>query len=162
MNIFVSDFCPKESAKNLDDKRLVKMILESAQMLCTAINLAGNGQSPYKSTHRNHPDTIWVRTSYENYSWLLEHFVALCKEYTNRFHKVHKCEQYTDLFYSHSTEIAYTHKGLTTFPNCTIFKEIKETTLAYRNYLNYKWANDKTSKRPAKWTNSSKPAWAEF
>lgn len=156
MNIFVSDFCPTESAKALDDKRVIKMILESAQMLCTTINVAGIRQAPYKSTHMNHPDTIWTRTSHDNYLWLCKHFVALCDEYNNRFHKVHKCEQYKELFYDSSGDSTYPKEGLTTFPNCTTFKDIKETTLAYRNYLNQKWKEDK---RPPKWTNSKPPEW---
>ena len=156
MNIFVTNLCPTESAKVLDDKRVIKMILESAQMLCTAINLFGTIKSPYKSTHRNHPDTVWARASHENYIWLCKHFTALCDEYKTRFNKVHKCEQYKDFFYDCSTVISFPEQGLTAFPNCTTFKEVKETTLAYRNYLNQKWQLDK---RPPKWTNSLPPNW---
>ena len=36
MNIFYIEKTPKEIAKNLCDKHIVKMPLESAQMLCTA------------------------------------------------------------------------------------------------------------------------------
>ncbi len=39
MNIFVSDENPEKAAKNLDDKRVIKMILESTQLLCTAVNI---------------------------------------------------------------------------------------------------------------------------
>ena len=159
MNIFVSSFDAKESAKALDDKRLVKMILETAQILSTNISLAGFSEGPYKPTHRNHPSTVWARTSHQNYLWLCGHFVHLCNEYTRRFHKIHKCEQYLDTFYNRSTDTAYEKEGLTTFPNCTIFKETKEITEAYKLYLNYKWKNDK---RPPKWTNSSPPEWVDF
>ena len=156
MNIFVSSFDAREAAQALDDKRLIKMILESAQIISSNINLAGLRQGPYKTTHKNHPATIFCRTSHENYLWLLGHFVHLCNEYTRRFHKTHKCEQYTDLFYNASTDLVYPKTGLTTFPNCTTFKEIKETTRAYRLYLNQKWANDK---RQPKWTNGKAPEW---
>jgi len=158
MNIFVSSFSPQEAAQALDDKRVIKLILETAQILSTNINLAGLRHGPYKNTHQNHPVTVWCRTSHENYLWLCGHFVHLCSEYTRRFYKEHKCEQYSDLFYNSSTDLVYPKEKLTTFPNCTIFKEIKETTRAYRLYLNHKWKNDK---RPPKWTNSNKPHWAE-
>jgi len=60
------------------------------------------------------------------------------------------------LFYDCSTDLTYVKEGLTTFPNCTTFKDIKETTKAYRLYLNEKWKNDK---RIPKWTNSRAPEW---
>jgi len=159
MNIFTSSFDAKESAQALDDKRLIKMILETAQILSTNINLAGLRQGPYKTTHQNHPSTIWARTSHDNYLWLCGHFVHLCNEYTSRFHKIHKCEQYTELFYNSSTDLCYPENKLTTFPNCTSFKDIKETTKAYRLYLNEKWKNDK---RPPKWTGAKAPEWKEL
>lgn len=158
MNIFVSDFNAKEAAKALDDKRLIKMILETAQILSTCINVAGLRPGPYKTTHQNHPATVWCRTSHDNYLWLCNHFASLCHEYTDRFDKIHKSEQYMSLFYDCSTDLSYPKEDLTTFPNCTTFKDIKETTRAYRLYLNEKWKNDK---RPPKWTNARKPYWAE-
>jgi hypothetical protein len=159
MNIFVSSFNAKESAQALDDKRLIKMILETAQILSTNINLAGLRVGPYKTTHQKHPSVIFCRTSHDNYLWLLAHFVHLCNEYEKRFHRVHKCQQHTQLFYDSSTDLAYSKEGLTTFPNCTTFKDIKETTRAYRLYLNEKWKRDK---RIPKWTNSKAPEWMAF
>jgi hypothetical protein len=156
MNIFVSSFNANESAQALDDKRVIKMILETCQMLSTNVSLAGLREGPYRPTHKNHPCTIWARTSHNNYLWLCEHLRSLCNEYTNRFNKIHKCEQYIDLLYNCSTDLAYLKDGQTTFPNCTTFKEIKETTRAYRLYLNEKWKNDK---RVPKWTNSKPPEW---
>ena len=156
MNIFVSSFDAKESAQALDDKRLIKMILETAQIISTNTNLAGLRSGPYKTTHQNHPCTVWARQSHDNCLWLVEHFASLCHEYENRFNREHKCYQYLDLFYNCSTDIAYPKEGLTTFPNCTTFKEIPETTRAYRLYLNQKWFNDK---RKPKWTKTKPPVW---
>jgi hypothetical protein len=156
MNIFVSSFDCKEAAQALDDKRMIKMILETTQILSTNVNLAGLRSGPYRTTHANHPCTIWARTSHDNYLWLCGHLRHLCYEYTDRFDKTHKCEQYIELLYNCSTDIAYPKEGLTTFPNCTTFKEIKETTRAYRLYLNSKWRQDK---RKPKWTKSNPPDW---
>ena len=66
MNIFVSSFDAREAAKALDDKRLIKMVLETAQILSTNINLAGLRQGPYKTTHQNHPAVVWCRQSHAN------------------------------------------------------------------------------------------------
>jgi hypothetical protein len=46
----------------------------------------------YKATHINHPSAVWVRQSYDNYMWLHSLTEALCKEYTYRYVKIHKCE----------------------------------------------------------------------
>lgn len=60
MNIFYLDKDPKLCAQYHCDKHVVKMILESAQLLCTAVNeAAGKEVAPYKSTHVNHPCSIW-------------------------------------------------------------------------------------------------------
>lgn len=68
------------------DKHVVKMILESAQIMSTVAN------GPYKPTHVNHPCVVWARANRTNYNWLAMHALALCEEYTLRYGKVHKCE----------------------------------------------------------------------
>ena len=90
MNIFYLDKCPVKAAKYQYNKHVVKMILESAQMLCTAHHHYGNGDKvPYKKAHYNHPSTIWVRENAYNYMWLYKHMVALGNEYTKRYGKTH-------------------------------------------------------------------------
>jgi regulator of replication initiation timing len=90
MNIFVVHNHPRKAARMLCDKHVVKMALESAQMLCTAINESG-GQAPYKSTHKNHPCNVWARETLGNFLWLYDHGLMLCDEYYSRFKKKHKC-----------------------------------------------------------------------
>tara|TARA_R100001015_G_scaffold18875_3_gene13341 strand:+ start:1904 stop:2383 length:480 start_codon:yes stop_codon:yes gene_type:complete len=90
MNIFVVHKHPRKAARMLCDQHVVKMALESAQMLCTAINESG-GQAPYKSTHKNHPCNVWARETLGNWLWLYDHGNMLCDEYTLRFKKNHKC-----------------------------------------------------------------------
>ena len=101
MNIFVTDPDPVISAQTLCDKHVVKMVLESAQMLSTAWREPNDLRSSefsskyadehelYKTAHPNHPCSIWVRQARENYKWLYRHFVALCDEYTHRYGKSH-------------------------------------------------------------------------
>ncbi len=95
MNIFILDKDPIISAQLQCDKHVVKMILESAQMLSTAHRVLdgdeyANENSLYKIAHKNHPCSIWVRETISNYQWLYNHFDALGKEYTYRYNKIHK------------------------------------------------------------------------
>jgi hypothetical protein len=90
MNIFVLDQNPMLAARFHCDKHVVKMILESAQMLCTAINeTLGTPITPYKSTHKNHPCTKWVSASRHNALWLYTLMECLGEEYTHRYGKQH-------------------------------------------------------------------------
>jgi len=92
MNIFVLDENPKIAAQMMNDKHVVKMPLESLQMISTCMTLRGfNG--PYRKSFAYHPCTIWARQTSENLVWLIEHFKALCEEYTLRYNKVHKCQK---------------------------------------------------------------------
>ena len=92
MNIFYLDSDPVKAAKIQYNKHVVKMILESAQMLCTAHHLldpCNSDDIPYKIAHKNHPSTIWVRQSASHYLWLYHHMIALGEEYTRRYNKTH-------------------------------------------------------------------------
>ena len=98
MNIFYLDKNPIVSAQMMCDKHVVKMILESAQMLSTAHRVLDGDEYAdevglYKMAHKNHPSTIWVRSSLENYTWLYDHMVALMVEYTYRYGKHHATER---------------------------------------------------------------------
>ena len=93
MNIFYLDKDPQQAAKYHCDKHVVKMILESAQILCTIVNEASGSQcTPYKSTHKNHPCTLWAGRSIANAKWLWELTKYLNEEYRYRFNhdKDHK------------------------------------------------------------------------
>lgn len=140
MNIFATSPNPVLCAIALDNKRVVKMVLETCQLLSTAVTVMG-GMGPYKLTHANHPCSIWVHASKDNYRWTLSHFDALLDEYTRRYGKVHKCQQYRDVL----------QNGLKLMPNlpgtdpvnCTTFKDIPDVYVAYQHYMNEKWDTDK-------------------
>ena len=90
MNIFYLDPDPVKAAQVQYNKHVVKMILESAQMLCTAHHHYDNGHNvPYKKAHYNHPSTIWCRQNASQYKWLYDHMIALGNEYTKRYNKTH-------------------------------------------------------------------------
>ena len=78
------------SGRTQDNYRTVKMILESTQLLSTAMHLNGM-EGPYKPNHPKHPSTLWTAESSANWVSLLSHAFALCEEYEERFGKKHKC-----------------------------------------------------------------------
>ena len=92
MNIFFFTKNQKLNARLLDDKRLVKMVLETTQLLSNGLHL-NNQKSPYKSTHLKHPCSIWSAKSKANWQWLKKYGLELAKEYTRRYGKIHKCEK---------------------------------------------------------------------
>ena len=88
MNLFAIDKDPIQAAQWNVDRHVIKMPTEVAQMLCTAFwnqNIA----APYKQTHRNHPCSVFVRTSSSNFLWAVQHGESLCDEYTVRYGKTH-------------------------------------------------------------------------
>ena len=94
MNIFYFYDSPIQSAEAQPDKMLVKMPLETAQMLCTAHReLDGDEYADevglYKRAYWNHPCTVWARSGVINYAWLYKHFIALGEEYKYRYGREH-------------------------------------------------------------------------
>jgi hypothetical protein len=100
MNIFLLSFNPKEAAEYHCDKHVVKMILETAQLLYSAHWVLDPSVLPelsYKLAHKNHPCSIWVRESLSNYMWLSELGYWLCQEYRFRYgNKTHKTESHLE------------------------------------------------------------------
>ena len=93
MNIFVLDKDPIISAQMQCDKHIVKMPLETAQMLCSVWHRYGSADRvPYKEAHKNHPCTLWAGDDAHNYDWLWRHGMELCFEYTRRYNNIHKCQ----------------------------------------------------------------------
>tara|TARA_R110002020_G_scaffold216353_6_gene423985 strand:- start:6848 stop:7360 length:513 start_codon:yes stop_codon:yes gene_type:complete len=101
VNIFVLDENPIRAAEMMCDKHIPKMVVESAQMMASALRrhdvtdermpLTKSG-TPYKGGYQHHPCTLWVGDTYTNFDWLASHAIALCVEYTHRFGKQHACE----------------------------------------------------------------------
>lgn len=89
MNIFVLDNNVKVSAESMCDKHVVKMLLETAQLLCAQFP---QGVAPYKRSHYNHPCSVWCRENTANYSYLINYGLHVADEYTCRYGKIHKSE----------------------------------------------------------------------
>ena len=102
MNIFYLDKDPNKAARLQYNKHVVKMILESAQMLCTAHHETyPSDDIPYKNAPVKDPSTVWTRQSLQHYYWLYDHMIALGDEYTKRYNKTHlsitKCAEILSL-----------------------------------------------------------------
>jgi hypothetical protein len=148
MNIFVLDNCPEFAAKYQCDKHVVKMVLETAQLLCSAHETA-----PYKRTHYNHPCAIWTRSSMGNYDWLVRHGLALAREYTFRYNKIHKSTEVIEWAMLNKPNIL--DLGLLPFAQAMPdqYKNPDDAVSAYRNY----YMNEKA--RIATWTKTETPYW---
>ena len=157
MNIFFVSPDPAQAAQWMVDKHVVKMILESAQLLSTAHRVldgrevAGKSKTGrnakrwvfddardevlYQATHINHPSAVWARKSVENYNWLVEHFFALGEEYTYRYGKTHKC--FGELSYQlQSPPKNLTNYDMTTMPSAMDPEYVvsEDPIVNYRNY----------------------------
>lgn len=86
MNIFVLDQTVKTCAQYHCDQHVAKMILESVQILCTALNKKGI-DTPYRSTHMKHPCVLWTEASFDNFCWLKALVDELNQEYCWRYDK---------------------------------------------------------------------------
>ncbi len=151
MNIFILDYSPIKAAQFQCDKHVVKMPLETAQLLSSVFEA---GEAPYKRTHYNHPCSIWARHSKENFLWLVEHGIALCDEYTHRYGKVHKSKAVILWCAKNIKKIKFTKKGRSKFVLCFDPKHNKGNAVnSYREYYRAE------KRRIAKWTKRTEPKW---
>lgn len=163
MNIFLTSDNPVECARALDDKRVIKMALETAQLICTAVDIMGGDTTGlYRTTHRNHPCAVWSRERRANMAWLIEHGIALCDEFTFRYGKIHSSKRVIinagiralplikpgDLSFTSAQPDAWTF-NCSGFASGDVFRD-------YRLCLVDKWQNDT---RPAVWTLREAPSW---
>jgi len=155
MNIFYVDSDPKKAAESLCDKHVVKMILETAQLLCTAISISNNVETPYKATHKNHPCAIWARESLANFFWLYTHGIALCKEYTARYNKIHKSESIIEWCGSQIQALKAKSSSFTTPPLC--MPDQYKTSNPVESYRKY-YILDKMQNIKCEWKRN-KPSW---
>ena len=158
MNIFVTDRCPIQSARNLPDKHIVKMPLETCQMLSIIYSdwyygvgkLYKSDGTPYRTSHgafRNHPCTQWAAANQYNLAWLIKHGLALCDEYTARYDKVHTCQDvihqavriYNACFDDSVSNACHRVRSFTrAMPESIKFDTSIDTITAYKQYLNTK------------------------
>lgn len=179
MNIFYLDESPRQCAEWMVDKHVVKMILETAQLLSTAhrvldgheqiITVDSNGKSRrkrvwhlgddrdrvlYSATHINHPSAVWCRQSVENYNWLVDHLFALSDEYTYRYSKKHATIEKLGVQIA-SPPLNLKEWDWTPMPSCMDeqYKVGNDPIANYRNYYKYGKASMHS------WKNRTPPDW---
>ena len=158
MNIFALHSDPVKAAEYLDDKRVPKMVLESAQILSSALDNLGLWKSYlYKPTHKSHPCVRWAGSSRGNFEWLVMHGLALGVEYKRRFGatKDHRSVKVILDCAERFKDCRMDVLGMTRFCNCTnITSNGTDVVSLYRQYMRQsKWG------LLTKWTNRGKPDW---
>ena len=177
MNIFILDRDPVVAAKYLCDQHVVKMPLETAQMLSTVVTAQVTAQVStrgfrgfrgfhgvlgdphlrdrlYKPTHQKHPCTIWAGASLGNFQWLVSHGMAISEEYTKRYGKTHASQKVIALCRDLAEDLEFDGFYLTPFPQAmpTEYKG-EDPVAAYRAY----YIGEKLAF--AKWKRGSQPSW---
>ncbi len=160
MNIFAFSPDPWECALWLDDVRKNKMILETAQLLSSAvaINDPSWAKHVYKPTHLGHPCAKWVMTSKTNFSWLLTYMKDLVEQQGK-----HKSSELIPVFSEYYKEGWFLQSERTPFPNCAAnaglgisFRHIPDVHEAYRLYITERWKRDTIS---LSWLKGEEPSW---
>lgn len=176
MNIFYINEDPKLCAQEHNDKHVVKMILEYAQLLSTAHRmidgvltegLSKSGRKSkryvlpdrreevlYVATHANHPSAKWTRHSKDNYDWLFKMWTYLLEEYTHRYGKVHSSQRIAHQLATSPNGIP-TKEGFSP-PWRAMPDDVKignDSLASYRNYyITHKY-------KMSRWTNRQVPNW---
>lgn len=164
MNIFVLDKDPWTAARLLCDQHVVKMTLETTQILCTVARKhipSGDKLGLYKATHTKHPCTLWADNP-TNYHWLLHYLYALLTEYALRYDKQHNSSLVADklakLFYQRDLWSDPSWSEQPTSFVLAMPDEYKSDNPveSYKNYYEYK---SRTFVRPMTWTGRPRPSW---
>ena len=157
MNIFVLDTDPAKAAQLHCDTHVVKMILETTQILCTVRHMAGNPvPGGYKPTHQHHPCTKWAAESVENSSWLWVLLFWLHDEYEYRYHKIHASKR---IFFPEDITPLGCYPPSTPFVFAGPDQCIRSTIVeSYRALYRLKQT---TMKRPMRWTKRPRPEWMD-
>jgi len=162
MNIFILDNDHKKCAEYHPDQHCGKMILESCQLLSSAHRLIDEEDEVdpliYKTSHKNHPSSIYTRDTVDNYLWLWEHTKYLSEEFTYRTGNNHLSWTKLGKILS-SPPKGLTKTGLTEPPQCMPdeYKVEGDPVQGYRNYFNGE--KQILQKRPAQWKKRDIPYW---
>jgi hypothetical protein len=166
MNIFATHPSAKLCAEALDDRRLVKMVLETAQLISTTWSQVMGVHLGYRPTHVNHPCAVWARASSDNLSWLILHAEWLLKEYSRRYDREHASSTIILCAADRMPELIRGKRipvERTEFVNCARslargldFTHVNDVHSAYRQYMAAKWKVDGMN---ARWTRRGPPTW---
>jgi hypothetical protein len=156
MNIFILHDNPEIAAQFHCNKHVVKMILESCQILCTVHHMKEiHCDIPYRPTHTKHICVLWAGETEENFNWLLQLTKYLLMEYTYRYEKTHKCKEVYEWLILHP--LSFSEKKLTNFVQAMPQEyKMNNSIDAYRNYYNL------GKKHILQYKRRHVPLWLEF
>jgi len=162
MNVFVCDVDPVIAAQSLADKHVVKMVVETAQMLSAACELSGiTFEGQYRLTHRHHPCVQALLEQNTYVRWTVLHGLALCSEYTRRYDRRHKSQNIIETAASLLPWDTTADFDFEQFPRA-VFDEFKGLNVveAYRRHLAHKY-NVLWKPGNARWrVPAVRPVWA--
>lgn len=157
MNLFLPEKTVNDSVRALDDRRLIKQILECKTIIDVAIeNKKLLHEKPKYIGYAKHP----VVDYYKDYDcYVAMYGIKACYEYSFRFNKKHKLQEY---FFKHGIMYLFPRmipkpfycEGSKDSPNA--IRTTENTVELFRQKLCKKWDNDKY---PPKWTNRQPPEW---
>ena len=169
MNIFALHNNPFIAALMMCDKHIVKMIIETCQILSMVLDSNMDiqyrsqdcppskqlGCPQYPKNHLKHPSTLWTMQSRGNYKWLVQHLRGLCSQYRDRYGKVHKLEGLIMIYEAQEKYLKFDNSKKTKFCIAITDKTLHhhDPVIAYRNYYNME------KSRFAKWKTGAVPAW---
>jgi len=169
MNLFILSLNVRECAEFMFDKHVIKIILEAVQMLCTTIQVVDPTNEiyqhvkVYKIAHKNHPVTVWMRASLENYMWTLDLVEAMHEEWKYRYNhppeKKHKSFEVAAYLRTYApTADKFPSTGLTPFA-LAMPDECKsdDPIESYRKYY-----QSEAKQKLASWKKRGKPDWYEI
>lgn len=137
VNIFYLHPCAAVSATYMHDKHVVKMIVESAQLLSTACQMIGMQRDTrlYRPSYINHPCAVWTRLSIENFEWLYQHYISLIKIYEFTYNDDHKSADLAKAIREYMVlmpRVPFTEPPLCMPDDCKIYNA--PAYVSYRNY----------------------------
>jgi len=169
MNLFILSLSFKECAESMFDKHVSKMLLEAVQMLCTEMQIVDPDHALkhviklYKICHINHPTTIWIRSSLENYLWTLDMVDAMHEEWKYRYdHPANKMHQ-SYIVAKHLRRFApsadkFQHVGLSPFALAMPVEcKSNDPIESYRKYY-----QTPEKQKIASWRKRNKPEWYQI
>jgi hypothetical protein len=176
MNIFFLHISPKRAARWHCDKHVVKMILESAQLLYTAHWVLGiqpdlstapvlatksdqHGYMPIRN--KNHPCAIWVRQSIYNYMWVCRLGLYLCMEHMHRFSPTKPHSSLAHLRWLLKNPPSSIPHSPWTRPAMAMPDDCKVGLDVIRSYRNYYIKNKGAQRGMLQYTGRCRPHWQE-
>jgi hypothetical protein len=152
VNIFLLSKDPMQAAQQMCDRHINKMIVESCQMMSTAMRsifpvtyktfqeMRDAPESLFRfpapfdigTGHYNHPCTMWVRKNEMNLSWLASHTQALIQEKRKRWDTSHLYSEFVSIMETSSPKDSISIHSFTPVFSIPVLKQLANRS-GYQN-----------------------------